>query len=319
MKSKVTIGLPAYKTDFLEDAINSVLTQTFTEFELLILNDNPQSDELKKILSQFEDKRIRIIENKENIGRKNIVDCWNKLLNETNTEFFVLFSDDDLYKPFFLEELFNLSQIHRDTNLFHCRVQIIDENNKVLYVSSTVPEKESHIDFIWHKIKNYRFSYVGDFMVRTSELKAIGGFVEIPNAWGSDDLTWFKVALNGGVAGTSKILFSWRESGVNISKIGNIEQRFTAINLFFEKLKKVLNDLKPANKTDEVLLEEIRKNIFTRKFTLEGYTLKQIGNKSYLDIFRIIFLWIKIKLNFDVSFNALVWGILLILKDLKQK
>lgn len=319
MNTLVTIGLPVYKTDFLDNAVKSVLNQTYEDFQLLILNDNPESLDLKKKLLTYDDPRIRILENQKNIGRKNIVECWNKLLNLTETEFFILFSDDDVYESNFLEELIYLAKKYPSTDIFHSRVQIIDENNNVKYISSTIPEFESGLDFIWHKIKNYRFSFVGDFLVRTEALKKIGGFVDLPNAWGSDDLTWFKISLINGIAGTPKILFNWRESNLNISKVGNIQKKFEAINKFFVELRSLMNNFIPKNKFDEILLSEIIKNLDTRKFTLEGHTLKQVANRNKLDFLKILFLWVKLKKRFNVSFKALVWSGLLFYKDINRR
>lgn len=96
----VSVVLPAYKAIYLESSIRSILQQSFTDFELIIVNDASPED-LKSIVSSFNDTRIRYYENEINIGGKNLVKNWNKCLEYATGEFVVLASDDDIYHPNF--------------------------------------------------------------------------------------------------------------------------------------------------------------------------------------------------------------------------
>ena len=64
--------MPAYKAKFLHKAIDSILKQTFHDFELVIVND-ASPEQIKNIVNQFPDKRVRYEENKTNIGGKDLV------------------------------------------------------------------------------------------------------------------------------------------------------------------------------------------------------------------------------------------------------
>jgi hypothetical protein len=48
--------------------------------------------------------------------------------------------------------------------------------------------------------------YLSDFVVKTESLKEINGFIDFPDGWGSDEFTWFKIAMNGGIAYTPSVL-----------------------------------------------------------------------------------------------------------------
>lgn len=64
---KITVLMPAYNVaKYITKAINSVLAQTFTDFELLIINDG-STDDTEKIVRSFSDDRIRLI-NQTNQG-----------------------------------------------------------------------------------------------------------------------------------------------------------------------------------------------------------------------------------------------------------
>ena len=65
---KVSVLIPVYNSaPFLEDAIRSILSQTFEDFELLLLND-ASTDNSEKIIKTFSDTRIKYFSNKKNLG-----------------------------------------------------------------------------------------------------------------------------------------------------------------------------------------------------------------------------------------------------------
>lgn len=72
---KITIAIPTYnRAKLLTEAIESVLVQTYEDFELLI-SDNASTDETKNVVVSFKNPRIRYHRNKKNIGMMN---NWNK-------------------------------------------------------------------------------------------------------------------------------------------------------------------------------------------------------------------------------------------------
>ena len=64
---KVTVLMSVYNGErYLREAIDSILNQTFKDFELLIINDG-STDRTKEILNSYNDPRIRVINNEKNI------------------------------------------------------------------------------------------------------------------------------------------------------------------------------------------------------------------------------------------------------------
>ena len=95
---KVSVLTPIYNTnpEHLRSAIESVLNQTFADFEFLILNDSPDNKDLKKIVKSYRDKRIKYLENKKNLG---IGESRNKLLDLARGEYIAVFDHDDICVP----------------------------------------------------------------------------------------------------------------------------------------------------------------------------------------------------------------------------
>lgn len=102
-KLELTIGLPVYNGElFLKQRIESILSQTFSDFKLII-SDNASTDSTEIICKEFvkQDDRINYIRQKKNIG---IWENFDFVLQQASTEFFVWAAVDDLWLPKFLEE-----------------------------------------------------------------------------------------------------------------------------------------------------------------------------------------------------------------------
>lgn len=257
----VSFVLPAYKDKFLRFAIESILQQTYKDFELIIVNDKSPYN-LKEIVASYQSPRIRYYENSSNIGGKDLVANWNQCLKYAQGDFIVLASDDDYYLPTYLEKMISLSERYPQINLFHCRVAIIDDNNKFIYWGSPIAEYESDIDFIFQRAINRRTQLAPEFMCRTSALKELGGFINYPRAWYSDEMTWYALAKGNGVAATNETLFYWRSSQINISTSTNdIIDKVKASEKHFRGMKDLLGSLIATNDRDQYLLNYLDMNI----------------------------------------------------------
>jgi glycosyltransferase involved in cell wall biosynthesis len=263
----ISIGIPAFKPDFLEDAIVSVLEQTYSDFELIIVDDNPQV-RLDKIVSKFSDSRVRYYKNSTNLGLTSPVKNWNTCLQYAKGEYFILFSDDDVYHKDFLNELMFLTQKYPLVSIFHSRVVKIDEKNNIIGLTPTCPEYETSLDFIWHTLHGFRNLFAIEFLCKTDALRRAGGFFDLPLAWGSDYITWFNVSLNSGIVFCPKPLSYWRNSGTNISSVGNTGLRLKALDGYRNWLTSYFNTYKTENILEQKMIvqcQDMLNSFFTKK------------------------------------------------------
>ncbi len=95
---RVSVLTPIYNTNpqHLREMIDSILNQTFTDFEFLILNDSPDNTEIEKIVKSYSDKRIKYSKNDKNMG---ITPSRNKLLKMARGEYIAVFDHDDISVP----------------------------------------------------------------------------------------------------------------------------------------------------------------------------------------------------------------------------
>lgn len=131
----VSIGLAVYNGEkYLEEAIDSILCQTFTDFEL-ILSDNASTDRTEEICQRYvqQDKRVRYHRNETNIGGANNENLTFKL---SRGKYFRWAADDDRMAPQLLEKCVSVLENNSDVVLCHTMVVEIDENGKEKKVNS---------------------------------------------------------------------------------------------------------------------------------------------------------------------------------------
>lgn len=258
---KVSVVLPAYKSKFLGMMIDSLLAQSYHDFELIIVDD-ASPEHLEDLIKMYDDPRIRFYRNEKNIGGRNLVKNWNHCVEYAHGDLLLLASDDDIYAPTYLEKMVALADEHPEIDIFHCRVAVIDDNNNMIHAGEPVADFESDIDFIYQRAIKRRTQLVSDFLCRTEALRKIGGFVDYPKAWFSDEMTWYMLAKGKGVCASSKTLFYWRSSLQNISS--NTKDTLRKVEASFSHLhamQKLIAELNPNNDFDAYILSRLKEEI----------------------------------------------------------
>lgn len=98
---KVSVVITSYNYDkYIKDAIESILNQSYSDFELVIIDDC-STDNSVEIIKQFEDERIKFIQNEENLGLKS---SMQKAISYCSGEWIAFLESDDLWLPDTLEK-----------------------------------------------------------------------------------------------------------------------------------------------------------------------------------------------------------------------
>ena len=153
--SKVSVLMPVYKTPekFLRKAIESILAQTFTDFEFLILDDCP-ADDREQVVKSYDDRRIKYAKNAQNMG---ISASRNKLIDMAQGEYLAIFDHDDISLPERLEKEVAYLDAHPKCGVVSCakknirgeKITVYPENNaeitRQLFVSCCVIHSASMV------------------------------------------------------------------------------------------------------------------------------------------------------------------------------
>lgn len=196
----VSICIPAYLgAKYIAVTINSVLNQTFNDFELLIIDDNSCDSTLAEVM-QFSDSRIRVLKNESNIGAQ---ENWNRCLGEARGKYIKLLPQDDLLVPSCLErqvEIFEDGAM-RKIELIFCARTIVNAENRPICLRA-YPSASSgiiHAHSIMRTCIRRGTNLIGEpgaVLFRAETARAIGGFdADIPYVIDLD--YWFRLLLRG--------------------------------------------------------------------------------------------------------------------------
>ena len=233
----ISFVMPAYKAEWLAQAVDSILAQTYPAIELMVVNDCSPHD-LDSVMAQYTDPRVRYYRNEQNIGGKHLTRQWEHCLGFVRGEYLVMAADDDLYAPTFAEECMKLAMQHPSVDLIRTRVEEIDEVGALVGLESFYTKGLiSQLEYIYAYRSGEVFICMGNFAFKTSVLRE-KGFVDFPRALGSDIATTIEMAANG-VACVDQPLFAFRHSTIHLSgSMAQLEPKMGAITLFYEWMER---------------------------------------------------------------------------------
>ena len=111
---RVTVLMPTYNVaPYVEEAIGSVLRQTYHDFELLVIDDC-STDETVSVVRSINDPRILIVQNEKNVG---LAENLNRGLSHITTEYVARMDGDDIAEPFWLEREVTILDSHPEIGI----------------------------------------------------------------------------------------------------------------------------------------------------------------------------------------------------------
>jgi len=125
---KVSVLMPIYQThpEYLKATIQSILNQTFKDFEFLILDDCPMNTR-EEVVKSFKDKRIKYSKNKKNMG---ITPSRNKLVKMAKGKYLAVMDHDDISLPKRFEKQVQFLDKHPEVGVVGCQYQIVPNGRK---------------------------------------------------------------------------------------------------------------------------------------------------------------------------------------------
>lgn len=154
---RISILMPVYNTaPFLKEAVDSILSQTFTDFELIVLNDC-SPDNAEEILDTYSDSRIVRYRGERNVGLANILNVG---LDMAMGKYIARMDSDDISLPNRLETQVDFLETHPDIDLVSAGMQLFGSRTDV-WIREQNPEKVKinalffspvlHASSVWRK------------------------------------------------------------------------------------------------------------------------------------------------------------------------
>jgi len=204
----VSVCIPVYNGEkYIGTATESVLAQTFKQFELIIV-DNNSSDNTAAIIKKYTDDRIVYYKNPSTVS---MGDNWNKCLSLCSGKYVCLLHADDSFLPDMLEEELKIIEGDEKIGFVFSGVNYIDENGRL--VSERWPFKNDYIAAGANEFKKHIFGnyiHCPSVMVRKECYDRVGGYKGSLRYFLDWDM-WLRIELSSyKVAYISKILANYR-------------------------------------------------------------------------------------------------------------
>jgi len=172
----VTVGIPTYNRadGFLRECLESVLSQTYKNLEILV-SDNASTDNTEEIVLGYNDDRIRYIKQEKNLGPLNNMSYC---LEAATGNYFQMLHDDDLIDPEFIEKCMEAAQYKTDKGIIIAGAREIDEAGNLKYEKRNPCSGLSADDFFikWYEKELHLFFC--SIIFNTEKLREVGGFKE---------------------------------------------------------------------------------------------------------------------------------------------
>lgn len=213
------VGMPVYNGGrFLEPALDSLLAQTFDDFELVI-SDNASTDHTEEVCRRVaaEDPRVRYVRQSRNLGAN---PNFNAVRRLARGKYFKWASANDLCAPTFFAECVEVLEERRDVVVCYPRTRLIDEEDEPIedYGEDIVLEEDSPVSRFTGVVDRLALNNVFNGVMRARALEAVG---EMKQYLGSDLPLMAGLALRGKFHQVPEYLFFRRmgpESQTTIRK-----------------------------------------------------------------------------------------------------
>ena len=272
----ISIVLPVYNGEkYLTQSIESIINQTYKNWELIIINDCSTDNSLK-IAEEYAgaDSRIKVFSNETNLK---LPKSLNAGFEKASGEFFTWTSDDNMYKPEALEILLNKLKLDTETVMAYADMDIINENDNLI-------ENRIHNEPYMLCLSNCCGAC---FLYRAEAAKAVG--VYNPEFFLAEDYEyWLRLFRYGKLKHICKTIYYYRShpaslSGTRLADIKAVTNRL--INENFDFLHKLSLDNNIEFEFFEAILyrcsdETERKQYRNRFFKIsKRYLIKKIRKK----------------------------------------
>ena len=236
------------------------------------------------MVDEFQDDRLTYHRNEQNIGGRDLVAAWNHAMEFATGEWCVLASDDDVYHPDYLQEMVALTEKYPQVDLVHCRNANIDAEGRITDVGHGRAEFETGIQMLYSSSVLRCQQRMADLMFRKSAYDKFG-IPQYPLAWYSDHALAVKYAWENGAACSPRVLFMFRNSGINLSSPHPdlVATKIAAGLQFRSWVDDLFKTARPDNADDMMLLPLILPGVSSQVFGLIRSVLSSLPCRAFFD------------------------------------
>lgn len=220
---------------FVQECIQSILSQSFPDFELVVLENSSVDDTLAWI-SSINDRRIKIFPAQQSLS---IEENWGRIVTTTKNEFMTIIGHDDVLDKRYLETMDELIKKYPDASLYQTHFRYINAGGKEVRKSLPMAERQSPADVL-HNFLCSTMDIMGTgFMMRSKDYDNIGGIKPYPNLLFADMELWTELSRKSYLAVAPQECFSYRIHPASTTSVSNDFKTLKAFDQFVTYLKEL--------------------------------------------------------------------------------
>ncbi|MEZ2718662.1 glycosyltransferase [Niallia circulans] len=268
--TKVSVIMPVYNSElYLRESIESVLTQSFTDFEFIIIDDG-SSDNSLSIIKSYNDERINVVINEENLG---IVDSLNKALMIAKGTYIARMDADDICHKDRLSIQVEFLEKYHDIGCCGSFVQILN-TNKIIKHEHNPGKLHSNLLFksdISHPAVMIRKSILLDNNIKYNK----------SYTHAEDYRLWTEIAAKSKLANINEVLLYYRLHYQSVSHIYSKEQRKNALLIQKQLLEELgINERFDISIHQDIVLQTYIYNFNFLNKIIDWFEFLKLQNKK---------------------------------------
>jgi hypothetical protein len=242
----VSVIMPTWNGErFLRPAIDSILNQTLTDFELIVIDDG-STDSTPRILTDYKDDRLVVLTNEHNLG---IAGATNRGLAAARGEYVALQDHDDISLPQRFQVQVEYLDSHPEIALVGSGATLIDQDGTPLPKTASLeiwPTSENRLstddlNLKWHLLFGCPFYHVS-VMVRRGAILDVGGYRRDPSFQCAQDFEFLsRLGMRYRVANLKESLVLWRRHSGSVGRQHSERQLHASESISFRNLCAVDN------------------------------------------------------------------------------
>ena len=226
MKNNFSIILPVRNGgDYVKECINSLLNQTYTLYDIIVL-DNCSTDGTVEWIESLQNSRIKIIRSDRSLS---IEENWGRIKDIPKNEFITLIGHDDLLLPKYLETMDDLICKYPTASLYQSHFTFIDSNGNKLKDCLPMEDVQNVSGFLNNEFLQTLDSTGTGYMMRSIDYDKIGGIPSYPKLLFADYELWVRLTGLSFKATSPSITFKYRLHNSTSKLTGAIEYQVSFI------------------------------------------------------------------------------------------
>ena len=213
----ISVLIPVYntKSEYLKECFDSVLNQTWSAFEIVVINNESTNYDTIEVLNDLFVRQlpnVKMATVKRQQGKKNLSIALNAGLQLCEFEYIARLDSDDIMLPDRLEK-----QIHYMITNPH--VDILGTQSQNMFGDKYVTDHPLHVPKDYYRVSTHFINHPS-VMFKKSKIISIGGYKEFPDHIPEDFVLWVKALKNGmTIHNLPEILIHYRNRQDNLSEI----------------------------------------------------------------------------------------------------